>query len=104
MTELMWLKSLSVELGYPCVTPPGVWSDNLAVKSMVENPMFHSKTKHVEIDVHFVWEKVECGEVEIRYVLTSDQVTDILTKGLPRYRFEFLCKKLGLKCHLCVLS
>jgi len=80
----MWLKSLFVELGYPCTAIPIVWSDNLATKSMVENPIFHSRTKHVEIDVHFVREKVENGEVEVRYVPTADQVVDILTKGLPR--------------------
>ena len=59
VTELMWLKSLFLELGYPCTATPIVWSDNLAAKSMAENPIFHSRTKHVEIDVHFVHEKVE---------------------------------------------
>lgn len=51
----------------------------------------------MEIDVHFVREKVENGDVEIRYVHTFDQVTDILTKGLPKSRFEFLCAKLGIQ-------
>jgi len=74
-----------------------VWSDNLVAKSIVENPVFHSCTKHIEIDVHFVREKMENGEIEIRYVPTSHQVTNILTKGLPRNQFLFLCEKLGLK-------
>ena len=63
--ELLWLKSLFVELGYPNVTTPVLWCDNLAAKSMAENPVFHSRTKHVGVDVHFVREKVEKGEVEI---------------------------------------
>ena len=73
-----------MELGYPCIAIPIVWSDNLAAKSMAENLVFHSSTKHVEIDAHFVREKVENGEVEVRYVPIADQVVDILTKGLPR--------------------
>ena len=95
----MWLKSLFSELGYSCVNTPIIWSDNLA-ESILENPIFHSRTKHLEIDVHFVREKVENGEVEIRYVLTSHQVADIFTKGLLRSRFMFLCDKLGLKLSL----
>ena len=60
VTEVMWLKSLFSELGYPCMHPPVVWSDNLAAKNIAENPVFHSHTKHIEIDIHFLREK--CGE------------------------------------------
>ena len=84
VTEIMWLKSLFSELGYPLAHVPILWCDNLAAKSIVENLVFHSRTKHIEIDVHFVREKVEIGEVEIRYVPTLHQVTDIFTKGLSR--------------------
>jgi len=93
----LWLKSLFFDLGYSCVNTPVIWSDNLAAKSIVKKPAFHSHTKHIEIDVHFVREKVENGEVEIRYVLTSHQVANILTKGLPRNHFLFLWDKHGLK-------
>ena len=96
VTELMWLKTLFQELGYPCTVVPIVWSDNLAAKSMFENPVFHSRTKHIEVDVHFVREKVENSEVEVRYVPTANQVADVLTKVLPRDRFKFLGARLGL--------
>ena len=63
--ELLWLKSLFVGLDYLNVTTLIVWCDNLATKTMAGNPVFHSCTKHVGVDVHFVREKIENGEVEI---------------------------------------
>lgn len=100
VTEILWLKSLFHELGFSCSAPPILWCDNLAAKSISENPIFHSRTKHIEIDVHFVWEKVECGAVEICYVPTMYQVANIFTKALPEDRFLFLCGKLGLQVTL----
>ena len=87
MTEILWLKSLFSELGYNSGSKPIVWRDNLAAKSIAENPVFHSRTKHIEIDVHFVREKIENGEVEIQYMPTLHQLADIFTKSLPRSRF-----------------
>ena len=84
MTEVLWLKSLFSELGYPCAHTPILWCDNLAAKSIVENPVFHSHTKHIEIDVHFGQEKVENGKVQIRYVPTLHQVADIFTKRIVK--------------------
>ena len=63
VTELPWLRSLFAELGYPCNTTSVVWSDNLAAKDMAENPVFHYRTKHIEIDVHFVREWVENDDI-----------------------------------------
>jgi len=89
VTEVLWLKSLFGELGYSCTHTPVIWSDNLATKSIAENLVFHSRTKHIEIDIHFVREKVEKNEVEIRYVPTTHQVADVFTKGLPRSIFKY---------------
>ena len=97
VTKILWLKSLLLELGYPCEKIPILWCDNLAAKSMAENPVFHSRTKHIEIDVHFVREKIENKDVEVRYVPTLHQVADIFTKGLSRDRFLFLSHKLRLQ-------
>ena len=81
VTEIMWLVSLFSELGLKSYPTPIIWSDNMAAKSIAENPVFHSCTKHFEIGLHFVREKVEKGEVEIRYVPTSNQLADVFTKS-----------------------
>ena len=49
---------------------------------MVHNPIHHDQTKHVEVDRHFIREKIESGEICIPHVSSSEQTTDILTKGL----------------------
>jgi len=108
VAEILWLKSLLIELGYPFTSTPILWCDNLVAKSIAENLVFYSRTKHIEVDVHFVREKVECRDVEIRYVPSQHQVADIFTKGLPKDQFLFVCNKLRLQmtlaCHCTTVS
>ena len=59
-TEVMWLQSLFTELGLPkLATIPVIWCDNIGANSLAFNPAFHARTKHIEVDVHFIREKVE---------------------------------------------
>ena len=77
-------------------TPAVIWCDNIGANSLTQNPVFHAKTKHIDIDTHFIREKVSAGIVEPRYVPTEFQVADILTKGLLKEKFHFFCSKLTL--------
>ena len=96
-TEIVWLKSLLCELGVSLHnTCPIVWCDNTGAGLMTVNPVFHSRTKHIEIAVHFVREKVESKELEVRYVPTEFQIADVFTKPLTTSRFEFLKNKLNI--------
>jgi hypothetical protein len=56
--------------------------------------MFNARTKHVEIDYHFVHERVASHELFVWFLSSKDQLADIMTKSLPTLRFEFLCSKL----------
>ena len=71
-----------------------IWCDNLSAIAIASNPVFHARTKHVEVDYHYVREKVVNKELQVLFVHTADQVADIFTKGLSASRFHFLVSKL----------
>ena len=73
-----------------------LYCDNKATISIAHNPVHHDRTKHVEVDRHFITEKLEKGVISIKYIPTDQEVADIFTKGLPRPAFDFLKSKLGL--------
>lgn len=60
--------------------PPVLWCDNTGAAAMSSGAVFHARTKHVEIDVHFVRERVNSKELHVRHVSTAYQIDDILIK------------------------
>jgi hypothetical protein len=69
--------------------------DNQSRVKLSENPVFHDRSKHIEIKYYFLRDKVEKGEVILQYI-TDEQTTDILTKPLSKIKFAYLRDKLGL--------
>ncbi|RVX00220.1 Retrovirus-related Pol polyprotein from transposon RE1 [Vitis vinifera] len=94
--EGIWIKRVLSELGQTSSSPILMMCDNQAAISIAKNPVHHDRTKHVEIDRHFITEKVTSETVKLNYVPTKHQTVDILTKALPRPNFEDLTCKLGL--------
>jgi hypothetical protein len=82
VAEASWLRQLLLELHEPLRHATLVYCDNISAVYMSSNPVQHQRTKHIEIDLHFVWEKV-VGDVRVLHVSTSSQYADIFTKGLP---------------------
>ena len=70
--------------------------DNVSAIALSTNPVFHAKSKHIEIDYHFVRERVTRGDLQIQHVSSSDQYIDILTKGLSTSLFQLHCGNLML--------
>lgn len=64
------------------------WCDNISVIALVSNPNFHARTKYVEVDYHYIHDKVVCKEIDVCYASTHDQVADIFTKGHTSATFQ----------------
>ena len=74
-----------------------LFCDNGSAVSIAHNPVFHSHTKHMEVDVFFVREKVLAKQLSIVHIPALDQWADVLTKPLSSTRFEILRDKLNVK-------
>ena len=88
VSESCWLRQLLLELGRPPRRATIVYCDNVSAMYMSSNPVQHQRTKHVEIDLHFVRDKVQLGEVKVLHVPSQVQFADIFTKGLPHVLFS----------------
>jgi hypothetical protein len=93
-TDLFWLRMLFKDLRIPLFSTPRLWCDNIGALALASNPVYHARTKHIEVDYHFIREKVLNGDISIKYISTHDQLADIFTKGLSSARFSFLRDKL----------
>jgi hypothetical protein len=76
--------SLLKELHVAQPRPPVLWCDNLGAMYLTTNPVFHTRTKHVEVDFHFVREKVALGALKVRFVSSADQIADAFTKPVTK--------------------
>ena len=80
----------------PIHMPMKLYCDNKAAVSSAQNLVQHDRTKHVEIDRHFIKEKIDCGAICMPFVASMQQIADISTKGLFRTSFELFISKLGM--------
>jgi len=94
---MTWVEHLLREIGCYTTSLPILWCDNLSATYLTANPIFHSRTKHMEIDFHFVRDKVRAKTLSVRYVSSHDQVADALTKPLSKVRFLDLKSKLTVR-------
>lgn len=96
LTEVLWLRKLLAEIGFPVKGTCRINCDNKAAISISENPVQHDRTKHVEIDRHFIKEKLDTGAVVFPFVKSEDQHADILTKAITGKAFEHVLNKLNV--------
>ena len=95
-SEFIRLKSLLGSLGVFHNTPMRLYCDSLAALHIAHNPVFHERTKHIEIDCHFVREKLTASILTLSHVSTKQQPADLFTKALGSTQFQFLKDKLDI--------
>jgi histone deacetylase 1/2 len=94
--EVIWIQALLAELGVTQRRSPVLWCDNIGATFLSSNPVFHARTKHIEVDFHFVRERVARKLLQIRFISSKDQLADIFTKPLPLPLFQFCRRNLNL--------
>jgi hypothetical protein len=98
--EAIWLRGFLRQIHPDLDQGPGatiIYGDNQGAIALAKNPQFHARTKHIDIQHHFVREKVAEGHVDLQYISTSEQVADGLTKALCRDKFEAFRKAVGVE-------
>nr|GEV10886.1 retrovirus-related Pol polyprotein from transposon TNT 1-94 [Tanacetum cinerariifolium] len=91
--QILWMRSQLTDYGFDFNKIP-LYCANRSAIALCCNNVHHSRSKHIEIQHHFIREKVKRGVVELYFVMTNYQLADIFTKALPRQRFEFILPRL----------
>ena len=94
--EIIWLRQLLAKIGFPPRAPAHLRRDNQAAIKIASNPVYHERTKHIEVDCHSVRYHLDRKHLTFGHVSTAQQLADVLTKGLSVGRHNSLCNKLGL--------
>jgi histone deacetylase 1/2 len=95
--EIIWLEQLVAEMGIKLQRTSILWCDNLGATYLSANPVFHSRAKHIEIDFHFVRERVMRKQLQVRFITSGDQLADGFTKALPVTKMDAFVRNLKLQ-------
>ncbi|RVX11444.1 Retrovirus-related Pol polyprotein from transposon RE1 [Vitis vinifera] len=95
-SEIIWLRGLLTELDFSETDPTPLHANNTSDIQITTNPVYHERTKHIEVDCHSIREAFEARVITLPHISTDLQIADIFTKALPRHRHCLLSSKLML--------
>ena len=93
-SEVIWLRALLTRFGVLSISATPLYADNQSAIKIATNPVFHERTKHIEVDCHFIREKYLRKLITLPYVSSQNQLADLLTKPMTSPRQNFLLSKL----------
>ena len=95
-SEIVRLRGLLEELGFPQTTSTHLHANNTSAIQIATNPVFHERTKHIEVDCHSIRDTLESQVISLPHISFDLQVANVFTKTLTRQRHKFLVSKLLL--------
>ncbi|PKU87323.1 Retrovirus-related Pol polyprotein from transposon TNT 1-94 [Dendrobium catenatum] len=96
-SDVIWLRRLAADFLIPQPLPTPMYCDNISALALANNPVFHARTKHIEIDYHFISDHIKAKDVAIYHISSTNQPADIFTKALSASRFSDLRDKLTIQ-------
>ena len=94
IAKILWIRALLSDLYFSSDPITILWCDNLGATYLSVNPIFHARTKHAEVDYHFVRDRVAKKKIAVLFISSRDQLADVLTKPLPHASFTYFRSKL----------
>ena len=94
--DVVWLKRILKDLGIPIKDPTPLYCDNMRSIYLARNPVYHARTKHIEVHYHFIRKRILAGDVDLQYIKPNLQTVDIFTKALGADKLRQFMTDLGL--------
>ncbi|XP_043483599.1 secreted RxLR effector protein 161-like [Leptopilina heterotoma] len=96
--EAIWLRRMLNKLGIKCETAP-IYVDKQSAIKLSKNSEFHQRSKHIDVRFHFIRDVIGRKDIEVKYVMSKDQLADIFTKPLPKQQFVYLREMMSVSDH-----
>ncbi|PKU67864.1 Retrovirus-related Pol polyprotein from transposon TNT 1-94 [Dendrobium catenatum] len=95
-SDILWLRQLLADFMILTPQPTPIFCDNVSTIALANNPVFHARTKHIEVDYHFIRDCIKGQHVTVHHIASHDQIADIFTKSLSASRYQLLRSKLTI--------